>query len=75
MGPPIKQHLSGYIMSSDKTAWTKHPVRIDYVDVLEQWESEPTIAEIKAAKARLPIAAGHYSPSKTGMSYDGGANG
>lgn len=47
--------LTGFIMNSDLTSWTKHPRRIEWSDVVKTWRYRPTPAEIGAAKRRLPV--------------------
>jgi hypothetical protein len=56
-GPAIA--LTGYIMRNDMTGWTNHPRRIEWSDLLKQWTHQPTIAEVRKIKARLPVAGEH----------------
>jgi len=48
--------LSGYAMRSDVTGWTKHPRRIEWNDVIKTWRHQPSVADVRKAKASLPIA-------------------
>jgi hypothetical protein len=48
--------LTGYIMNGDMTGWTKHPRRIEWADIIRQWGRQPTVAEVRKVKARLPVA-------------------
>jgi hypothetical protein len=46
--------VTGYIMRNDMTGWTKHPRRIEWADLIKQWSRQPTIADVRKVKARLP---------------------
>lgn len=48
--------VTGYIMCNDMTGWTKHPRRIEWSDIIKSWRSQPTVAAVRNAKAKLPIA-------------------
>jgi hypothetical protein len=48
--------LKGYIINNDMTGWTKHPRRIEWSDIIRQWSRQPTIAEVRKVKSRLPVA-------------------
>jgi hypothetical protein len=48
--------LTGYIMRNDMTGWTKHPRWIEWSDIIRQWTQQPTVAEVRKLKARLPVA-------------------
>jgi len=48
--------LTGYIMRNDMTGRAKHPRRIEWSDIIRQWSRQPTVAEVRKIKARLPIA-------------------
>ena len=48
--------LTGYIMRNDMTGWTKHPRRIEWADLIKQWSRQPTVADVRKVKARLPMA-------------------
>lgn len=47
----------GYIMNNDLTSWTRHTRRVEFQDVLRTWrfDRKPSIADVKAAKAALPV--------------------
>jgi hypothetical protein len=49
--------VTGFVMNSDLTGWTKHPRRIEWSDIVTTWRRQPTAEEVKRAKTRLPIAA------------------
>ncbi len=53
--------LTGYIMCNDMTGWTKHPRRIEWADLIKTWRYQPTVADVRKAKAKLPIAEGRAS--------------
>jgi hypothetical protein len=48
--------LRGYVMRSDMTGWTKHPRRIEWGDVIKTWRRQPSVADVRKAKASLSIA-------------------
>jgi hypothetical protein len=48
--------LTGYIMRNDMTGWTKHPRWIEWSDVIRQWARQPSVADVRKIKARLPVA-------------------
>lgn len=48
--------LRGYIMRNDMTGWTKHPQRIEWSAVVKRWPSQPNPRDVRAVKARLPVA-------------------
>lgn len=50
--------VTGFIMNSDLSGWTKHPRRIEWADIMQQWRHRPSAAEIARAKRRLPTAKG-----------------
>jgi hypothetical protein len=50
--------LTGYIMRNDMTGWTKHPRRVEWPDIIKQWSRQPSVAEVRKVKARLPVAEG-----------------
>ena len=50
--------LTGYIMRNDMAGWTKHPRRIEWSDIIRQWSRQPTTADARKVKARLPVAEG-----------------
>ena len=50
--------VTGYIMRNDVTGWTKHPRRVEWDDIIKQWSRQPTIADVRKVKARLPVAEG-----------------
>ena len=52
-GKPVA--MTGYIMSSDMTRWTKHPRRIEQRDLVKWWRARPTPADVRKAKATLPV--------------------
>lgn len=47
--------LTGYVMCNDMTGWTKRPVRIEWQDIVRQWRRQPTVAEVRKVKSRMPI--------------------
>ena len=47
--------LTGYIMRNDMTGWTKSKRRIEWADIVKQWHRQPSVADVKKAKAKLPI--------------------
>lgn len=47
--------VTGYIMRNDMTGWTKHPRRIEWADIVKQWHRQPSAAEVRKAKAKLPV--------------------
>jgi hypothetical protein len=51
--------LTGYIMRNHMTGWTKHPRRIEWSDLIKQWSRQPSVAEVRKVKARLPVAPPH----------------
>ncbi len=48
--------LTGYVMSDDMTGWTKSARRIEWTDILKRWQRQPSAAEVRKAKRRLPVA-------------------
>ncbi len=48
--------VTGYIMRSDMTGWTKVPHRIEWTDIIRQWRKQPTAADVGRVKSRLPRA-------------------
>ncbi len=46
--------LTGYVMNNDMTGWTKRPVRIEWADIVKQWRFQPTVADVRKVKARMP---------------------
>ena len=51
--------VTGYIMRNDMTGWTKHPRRVEWADLIKQWTRQPTIADVRKVKTRLPIVEDH----------------
>lgn len=47
--------LTGYVMNNDMTGWTKRPVRIEWSDVVKQWRNQPTPADVRRVKAKMPV--------------------
>lgn len=47
--------LTGYVMNNDMTGWTKRPVRIEWADIVMQWRRQPTVAEVRKVKAKMPV--------------------
>jgi hypothetical protein len=48
--------LTSYIMRNDMTGWTKHPRRVEWSDIIKQWTRQPSVADMRKVKARLPVA-------------------
>jgi len=53
--------LSGYVMRSDMTGWTKPPRRIEWSDIIKTWRRQPSVTDVRKAKASLPVA--RHKPS------------
>lgn len=50
--------FTGYIMNNDMTGWTKHPRRIEFGDIVRQFERQPSLGAIRALKSKmLPLPA------------------
>lgn len=49
--------LKGHVMNNDMTNWTKHPVRVEWIDIIKQWQRQPDVRDIALIKSKLPIAA------------------
>ena len=47
--------LKGFVMSNDLTNWTKHPVRIEWSDIIKQWRRRPDVHDVALIKSKLPI--------------------
>jgi hypothetical protein len=47
--------MTGYIMNSDMTGWTRSVRRIEWGDVVKRWNRQPTVAEVQKAKRRMPV--------------------
>ncbi len=47
--------LRGYVMNNDMTGWSKSKRRIEWADVVKQWRHQPTPAEVRKVKARMPV--------------------
>lgn len=47
--------LTGYIMRTDMTGWTKSVRRIEWGDVIRRWRHQPTAADVRKAKSRLKV--------------------
>ena len=52
--------VTSYIMSDDFTGGTKHPRRIEWTDISQQWSRQPTPDATRRAKRRLPITSTQY---------------
>lgn len=50
--------MTGYIMNGDMRGWTKHPRPVRWEDVVKRWRHQPSPADVRKAKAKLPIAGG-----------------
>lgn len=50
-------HFTGYVMNNDMTGWTKRVVRIECADIVKEWRRQPTTAEVRRVKARMPVVA------------------
>lgn len=48
--------MTGYIMNGDMKGWTKHPRRVKWEDIVKRWRQQPTVAEVRKVKSKLPIA-------------------
>lgn len=48
--------LTGYVMRNDMTGWSKSKRRIEWADIIKRWHRQPTAADVKKAKSKLPIA-------------------
>jgi hypothetical protein len=49
-------HCRGYIMTEAMAGRTKHPRRIEPDDIIRHWRAQPTVAQVRAEKRKLPVA-------------------
>lgn len=47
--------FTGYVMNNDLTGWTKRCVQIDPADIVKEWRREPTPADVRKVKAKMPV--------------------
>jgi len=48
--------MTGYIMNSDLTGWSKRPRPVKWEDVVKRWRHKPSVSDVRKAKSKLPIA-------------------
>lgn len=50
-------HFVGYVMNNDMSpaSWTKRAVRIECADIVKEWRRQPSVAEVRRIKARMPV--------------------
>src|SRR5713226_2403316 len=45
----------GYLMRNDMNGWTKHPRRVERVNIIRQWRFQPTPAAVRVVQRKAPI--------------------
>lgn len=53
----------GYVMNNDMTNWSKTKRQVEFADIIKQWRRQPTPAQVRAVKKKLPVATDETPPS------------